>query len=392
MKLLIFSLDSYSVFHTDTKFIFGGAEIETGYHAKGLAALGVEVSVITRDHAIPAHTFEKVTLLPHPGLKGTGYWKKRKTLAGKISYRILGDRNPHKTIDGLLHKINPDVVYIMGMSPEALQLADYCKNENKKFIFRVAHDLDLVGEVLNEEKIKKWAGISFAKVKEVIAAAAVVLTQTPVQDELLKKWFNREGELMFPPIDTTLKSNAVTEKKYDLFWIGKNNVFKRPEKLVELAKRLPHRKFCMVFNKIEEASWKKIVETLPPNVQLIESIPADQIETLFCQSKLFVSTSLHEGFANTFLQAAKNSVPVISMGPDPNFMLSKHGAGVLVGDDMDKMVLAAEELLADEIKYKTLCGQSRQYVEKFHAREKISAQFHTVLLQLEKQNAQPISS
>ncbi|CAN5872222.1 hypothetical protein BH11BAC7_BH11BAC7_35290 [soil metagenome] len=392
MKLLIFSLDAYSVFHTDTKFIFGGAEIETGYHAKGLAALGVNVSVITRDHAIPAHTFEKVTLLPHPGLKGTGYWKKRKTLAGRITYRIFGDRNPYKTIDALLRKINPDVVYVMGMSPEALQLADYCREQKKKFIFRVAHDMDLVGEEFNEEKIRKWAGVSFAKVKAIISTATIVLTQTPVQDELLKKWFNRESELMFPPIDTALKPGIPTEKKYDVFWIGKNNVFKRPEKLVELAKRLPQRKFCMVFNKMEEASWKKIVETLPSNVHLIESIPADQIETLFCQSKLFVSTSLHEGFANTFLQAAKNSVPVISMGPDPNFMLTRHGAGILVGDDLDKLALAVEALLNDETTYKKLCAQSREYVETFHAKEKISAQFYALLQQMEKKSTQTISS
>lgn len=391
MKLLIFSLDSYSVFHTDTKFIFGGAEIETGYHAKGLAALGVEVSVITRDHAIPAHTFEKVTLLPHPGLKGMGYWNKRKSLTGRISYRIFGERNPHKTIEALLQKINPDVVYIMGMSPEAYLLADYCKKESKKFIFRVAHDMDLVGEEFNEEKIKKWAGIPFEKVKEIIDTATVVLTQTQVQDELLKKWFNRTGELMFPPIDTILKG-VTLHKAYDIFWIGKNNVFKRPEKVIELAVRLPHRKFCIVLNKLEEASWNKIVATVPANMHLIESVPADQIEMLFSASKVFVSTSLHEGFANTFLQATKNSVPVISMGPDPNFMLSKHGAGILVGDDMDKMVQAVEELLNDETKYKRLSAQSREYVEKFHAREKISAQFHALLFQLEKQNAQPISS
>ncbi len=391
MKLLIFSLDSYSVFHTDTKFIFGGAEIETGYHAKGLAALGIDVSVITRDQAIPAHRFEKVNLCPHPSLKGPGYWTKRKSLAGRISYRIFGDRNPHKNIEALLNKINPDVVYIMGMSPEAYELADYCKKESKLFVFRVAHDMDLVGEELNEEKIKAWAGIPFTKVKEIIDAATVVLTQTQVQDELLKKWFHREGILMFPPIDTKVESGA-DKNKYDVFWIGKNNVFKRPEKIIELAKRLPQRKFCMVFNKLEETSWKKIVATIPSNVELIESIPADRIETLFRQSKLFVSTSLHEGFANTFLQAGKNAVPVISMGPDPNTMLSVHRAGILVGDNLDKLEQAVEELLTDEVKYKQLCEQSRNYVTEFHSRDKISAQFYSLLKQLDNSTNKNISA
>ncbi|MDQ3111063.1 MAG: glycosyltransferase [Bacteroidota bacterium] len=379
MKLLLLSLDSYSIFHTDTKFIFGGAEIETGYHAKGLAARGINVSVVTRDHAVPKHEIEKVTLLPHPGMKGTGYWNKRKSLGGRISFRLFGDNNPFKTVDELYSDINPDAAYVMGMSHEALHLARFCKTYNKEFIFRVAHDLDLVGDEFDEEKIKKWAGISFNEVKEIIEGATIVLTQTQTQDKLLKKWFGRDGVLMFPPIDITLKEKP-QEKKYDIFWVGKNNVFKRPEKIIELARRLPQRKFCMVLNKMDEISWNRIVAEIPVNVHLEESVPADKIEKYFSSSKLFVSTSLHEGFANTFLQAGKNSVPVISMGSDPNNMLSEHNAGVLVGDDMNKLEAAVEELLNNENSYKALCKSARAYVEKFHDREKINKQFYDLLI------------
>lgn len=391
MKLLIFSPDSYSVFHTDTNYIFGGAEIETGYHARGLANLGVDISVITRDHAVPAHTFEKVRLYSDPEFKGTGYWNKRKTIAGRIHYRVYGDRNPYRSREELLNAINADVIYIMGISQEALRLARYAVKEKKKFIFRVAHDMDLVGDEFDEEKVKKWSGISFGEVQEVIRAADIVLTQTQVQNALLKKWFGREGELMFPPIDISVPGKTA-EKKYDLFWIGKNNVFKRPEKLVELAKRLPERTFCMVFNKMEENSWNAIVKTIPENVTLIESIPADQIETVFRQSRVFVSTSLHEGFANTFLQAAKNSIPVISMGPDPNQMLSAHHTGVLAGDDMDKVVETTVKMLTDENYYRQFSESSRKYIVDFHRKETISAQFYALLVQLEKQKSQTISS
>lgn len=384
MKFIIFSLDSYSVFHTDTKFIFGGAEIETGYHAKGLANSGVDVFVITRDHAVPAHFCEKVMLLPHPVLKGTGYWNWRKKLTGRILYRVFGDRNPYRTIEALLDSVDADVIYVMGMSPEALHLAEYCKSTGKKLIFRVAHDMDLVGEEFDGEKIKKWAGIPFSGVKQIIDTSDIVLTQTPLQDELLRKWFNRTGELMLPPISMQLASEVSPTKVYDIFWIGKNNVFKRPEKIIELANRLPHRKFCMVFNKLEVTSWNKIVESIPRNVHLVESIPADKIEVLFAQSKLFVSTSLHEGFANTFLQSAKKSVPVVSMGPDPNHMLSVHGAGVLVGDDMDALEKAAESLLTDEGVYNTVAVKTRKYVLEFHDAKKIVRQFYGLLTRLEK--------
>jgi glycosyltransferase involved in cell wall biosynthesis len=311
-------------------------------------------------------------------MKGTGYWNKRKSLSGRISYRLFGDNNPFKTADELYRHVNFDVAYVMGMSHEALHLARFCKDNNKKFVFRVAHDLDLVGDEFNEEKIKKWAGISFNEVKEIIETAVVVMTQTQTQDALLKRWFDREGELMFPPIDITLHGKPA-EKQYDIFWVGKNNVFKRPEKIIELARRLPKRKFCLVLNKMEETSWNKIVAEIPGNVHLVESIPADKIEGFFSASKIFVSTSLHEGFANTFLQAGKNAVPVISMGSDPNAMLSQHHAGVLVGDDMDKLEAVVEELLNNESRYNELCRSARAYVEKFHDREKINKQFYDLL-------------
>lgn len=379
MKLLLVSLDAYSIFHTDTKFIFGGAEVETGYHARGLAALGVEPIVVTRDQGVPDHVFEKVRIVPHPTYKGTGYWNKRKTFTGKIAHRLFGDRQPYKTADELYTALAPDATYVMGMLPEALHLARFSKAQSIPFIFRVAHDMDLGdGDLENETRFRKWAGISAAEAREVIAAASVILVQTPRQQELLQRTFNREGVMLFPPIDLTVPTERV-EKIYDVLWIGKNNSFKRPEQLVQLANSLPARKFCMVLNKMEPASWEAIVATLPSNVTLIESVPADQIENLFRQSKVFVSTSLHEGFANTFLQAAKNRVPVVSMGSDPNGMLSVHQGGLLPGDDQGRLCAAVETLLSDGAAYARVADGARGFVERFHEKGGIAKQLYEIL-------------
>ncbi len=383
MKLLIVSPDAYSVFHTSTSYIFGGIEIETGHHAMGLTALGVEVAVATRDQGEPAHRKDGVWIYPVPELKGKGYWKKRSTFAGRIRYRLFGDRNPHKTLEELFRTIAPDVGYIMGMSREALRLARYCRENNKPFIFRVAHDKDLGDVYLDDESMLRWAKMTVAETREVIGTASVVLAQTPVQASLLSERFNAQSELMFPPILLDVPPGT-PEKKFDVFWIGRTNSFKRPEQLAALAARLPHRKFCMVLNKAGEEEWTKIVQALTANVTVIESVPADRIETFFRQSKVFVSTSLHEGFPNTFLQAAKNSIPVVSMGSDPNGMLSVHGAGVLAGDDPGALQRAVEELLDDEMKYREHARASRAYVEKFNDRKLINRQFYELLQNLKK--------
>ncbi len=379
MKLLILSPDAYSVLHTETSYYFGGIEIETGHHATGLTALGVEVAVATRDQGEPAHQKDGVWIYPIPELKGKGYWKKRTTLKGRISYRLFGDRNPHATMEEMFRAINPDVGYIMGMSPEALRLARYCRANGKPFIFRVAHDKDLGDEELDDESMTRWARMTAGETREVISSASVVLAQTPVQAMLLRERFDRSSALMFPPIALEVPAGKPV-KEIDGFWIGRTNSFKRPEQLAALAARLPHRKFCMVLNDAGgPGEWKRFVEALPENVTVIESVPADNIEKFFNRSKVFISTSLYEGFPNTFLQAAKHSIPVVSMGSDPNGMLSVHGAGIMAGDNIGALEKAVEELLVDETKYQRHAQAARNYVEKFNSKKIINQQFLDIL-------------
>lgn len=381
MKLLILSLDAYSIFHPSSGFIFGGAEVETGYHARGLAELGTEVSVVTRDQGIPEHFIDKVRLVPHPEYKGTGYWNKRKTIGGRISYRLFGDKNPFTSAEELFRALSPDIAYVMGTVPEAKKLAAYCRKEQKHFVYRVAHDMDLGDGRLTDERMKEWAGMTVAETREIIETASLILVQTPLQQELLKKEFGREGVMMFPPISLDVPEGS-PEKKYDVLWIGKNNSFKRPEQLVALARKLPSRKFCMVLNKMDPDSWQNIVSDLPGNITLIESVPVDKIETLFRESRVFVSTSLHEGFANTFLQAGKNSVPVVSMGSDPNGMLSVHGAGLLPGDDQQELVAAVESLLNDSALHAKTAAAARSFVLRFHDKKVIAQQLFGLLREL----------
>ncbi len=379
MKLLIFSLDSYSIFHTDTKFIFGGAEVETGYHARGLANLGVDVSVITKDQGVPMHLIDGVKLYPHPQIKGVGYWENRKSFAGKIAYRIFGDRNPFKKIEDLLLHINPDVIYVMGMSPEAFQLAKFCEKTGKHFVFRMAHDMDIGGENPSDAVLKKWVKLSLNEIRETLLLAKVILIQTPYQAKLLRENYKCEGEMMFPPISLATNSEFNGQKKYDALWIGRSNTFKRPEEYVKLAKLLPEFKFCMVFNKLDDNNWNEVVSSLPSNVELVESVPANEMEKLFCASKVFISTSLQEGFPNTFLQAGKNSLPILSMGSDPNGMLTKYEGGILVGDKSKSLAEALEMLLKNKSEYEKYAVGSKKFVSTFHDARAISNQFLKIL-------------
>lgn len=383
MRLLILSPDAYSVFHTETSYIFGGIEVETGHHATGLARMGAEVFVATRDQGRKTHRFGEITLCPIPHMKGSGYWEKRKKIWGRLKHRLFGERNDYDSLEDLFQKVNPDIAYAMGMSPEVLRLAKYCKEKGIGFIFRIAHDGELndgTGAGIANFNTR----LTTEETRTIFSIADIVLSQTPFQQQALLTRFGKESRLAFPPIELNDVA-GVPEKKYDVLWIGRSHSFKRPERFAAVATAMPDKQFCMVFNKVNKAGpddWEKIKGILPANVRVIESVPADRIEELFKTSRVFLSTSLQEGFPNTFLQAAKNRIPVVSMGSDPNEMLSVHGAGILAGDDDQRTTAAILRLLENPEFYSRCAAACYAYVSRFHEKKVINKQYWDMMQQI----------
>jgi glycosyltransferase involved in cell wall biosynthesis len=374
MRLLILSPDAYSIFFPKTSFVFGGIEVETGYYARGLVAdHGFEVMVVTRDQGRGIRRVEGVTVVPHPELKGPGYWDWRRSLAGRIHHRIFGERQ--RSNDAFYTSLRPDVAYVQGMVAWTLNTARYCRKTKTPFLFRVASDLDLGNDTVGETPIQQWAGFSLAEAREVIDSAASILVQTPVQMTLLRERFGRIGTLLFNPVAPVESPSKASSKKYDVLWIGKSWQVKRPDLLLKLAGLLPEKKFCMVLNQADKVYWNQLAAALPSNIDMIEMVPFREIGKLFDQARLFVSTADSEGFANTFLQAAAHGVPILSMNSDPNGMLSEHGAGLLTGVDINVLVGHIRKTLADGSQYDTFSIAGRRYVEKYHDARIIVSQF-----------------
>jgi glycosyltransferase involved in cell wall biosynthesis len=374
---LILSPDAYSIFFPRTSFVFGGIEVETGYYARGLAKdHGVDVTVVTRDQGLKARHIDCVNVIPHPLLKGPGYWDMRCSLLGRLRHRISGERQ--WTANEFYSKQKPDVAYVQGMAPWTLDLARYCLHSKTPFLFRIAHDMDLGGDHPNDASMNGFAGFDLQAAREIINTATQILVQTPAQMEMLERRFNRKGVLLLNPVDER-KSPEQLSKVFDVLWIGKSTTSKRPEIYLKLAEQLPHRSFCMVLNKVDLSYWDRLTAAMPVNIKLIEKISFPEVRTLFEKSRIFVSTSGSEGFANTFLQAASHGVPILSMNCDPNQMLSAHGAGVLTGPKIADLALHMEHLLSKSNIYSTFSAAARRYVSENHSAQGIVSQFYKQL-------------
>lgn len=72
-----------------------------------------------------------------------------------------------------------------------------------------------------------------------------------------------------------------------------------------------------------------------------------------------------EGFPNTFLQAGKQAVPVLSYRVDLDGYIDRDGCGIVAHGDFERLVEGLREIRADS---ETVYGRNhRVYVERNHS-------------------------
>jgi glycosyltransferase involved in cell wall biosynthesis len=107
-----------------------------------------------------------------------------------------------------------------------------------------------------------------------------------------------------------------------VLWVGTLHANKRPELLLELARRLPQHRFAMIggpspslnpsaggqplFDAMREQAAKL------PNLEFVGFLPLAQVEQWFDRACVLVNTSLYEGMPNVFLQAWARGVPTVA--------------------------------------------------------------------------------
>jgi len=194
-------------------------------------------------------------------------------------------------------------------------------------------------------------------------------------------------------LDVTEVDSHINEKEADILWAGNSNPQKRQEVFFELAKLLPGRKFAIGMNNSDPIRFEQAEEASKKlsNVYFLGSVPPFEMETWFQKAKVFINTSIREGFPNTFLQAWMNGIPVVSLGIDPDHIIEKYGLGIVVALDKiiqcnddpkalaQLMVSIVRKLLSND-SYRNQMGKAgREYVVKYHSPEVVVPKLISVL-------------
>ena len=261
-----------------------------------------------------------------------------------------------------LRHIRPDIVYQRGGLAFTGIAAHYAQKSRCKFVFHVAHDLDV--QAMPRLPWKKPYLIPEIKLIQYgIKKADVIIAQTNYQARLLNKNYNRQA-LVIPNGHPVPKDTCKPSGSIDILWIANWKPMKRPELFIKLAKELNHLPGVRFFMMGRHHSSPELVRQARANqVNVLGELSHDRIKEVLSRSHLLVNTSRQEGFSNTFIEAWMRRVPVVSLSVDPDNILPRHGLGICSGS-FRQMVRDVEKLSQDRLFREQMGHTARIYAEK----------------------------
>ncbi len=340
----------YYAFDPSSKNL-GGAEMQTYILAKELSRRNYNVSAILKENRKP------------PGSIRIFVINKRKILSTFSLFRAMCRADA----DIYYQRTGGFITGIIGL---------FCTLRNRKFVFHVSS---------MHQCRKDWPrGGNFLKrvsYRWGLKGVAKILVQTENQRSALKKNFGFESSVIR---NMVAELPTKSRKENMVLWVGTVNERKRPDVFLRLASSFPKHRFVMIGGKGENQEFYRKIERQSQSIKNLEFLgfrPYEETQGYFQKCKVFVNTSMDEGFPNTYLQAWSNYVPVVALEFDPDEIICKNSLG-FHSRNFDNIVRDVRLLMEDERMRRRMALNGRLYVEKNHKIEKIISDYADVFRKL----------
>ena len=300
---------------------FGGAERQQVMLARGLAARGHQVSVVTLDYG----------QADGESLAGIRVYK-----AYAPSDGVPGVRFFHPRWSGLveaMRRATANVFYQMGADSETGQIAAWCRMNDRSFVFSMASDAD-ADPALPLLRSRRQRTLYRAGLRR----ADAVIAQTTRQREQLRRAFTIESTVIRnctpdPGFDAGLVRARAANARPRLLWVGRFVPVKRLELLLDLAAAEPQWDFHVVGSGDSALEYVRQLEARGrslANVTLHGAVSDAELDDQYRRANALLCTSSLEGVPTTFLEAWARGLPVVSTF-DPDGAIAANSLGVIAG-------------------------------------------------------------
>jgi glycosyltransferase involved in cell wall biosynthesis len=336
----------------------GGAELQQCLLARGLVRRGYKVSMICADHGQPqSTTVDGIHVERLPGRGG-----------------LPGVRFFHPFLTGLwsaLSRVDADIYYQRAAGVTTGIVALFARRHGRDFVYAAAHDLD-VTKSRTHELFRRRAGWRDRQLFTLgLKLADAIVVQHTIQAAECERGYGRLPIVV--PSCYAAPPGAHSDPGGVVLWVSTLRDWKRPELFLELARRLPGLRFRMVGGPGAEAGGQELFDRIQAdaraigNLEFVGFVPQAASEAHFNAARVFVNTSVNEGFPNTFLQAWSRAIPTVSFCQTGS-MLDGQSVG-RVARDLDEMTTQVADLMERDVRWMEAGQRARDYVERYHTVE-----------------------
>jgi glycosyltransferase involved in cell wall biosynthesis len=283
------------------------------------------------------------------------------------SLRRFGHFWDYFRLQKALRAFAPDVIYQRVSCSYTGIAARYASRSGIPLVWHIVSENDCrKAPAISQMLSRPHALIEKRLAQRGIEQADVIIAQTKDQVRMLHENFGRKADRVirnFHPVPPAVDKRVGV---FTVIWIANFKPLKRPELFLEIASRLqdlPGVEFLMVGQPYSTPLLQGRFDQMmrrQTDVKCLGAMPQGDVNRLLDRSHLLVNTSEWEGFSNAFIQAWMRSVPVLTLGGNPDRLLSDGYLGQCY-DSTAEIADCIRRLAANPDMLEDMGKKSRQY-------------------------------
>ncbi|MFA6536296.1 MAG: glycosyltransferase [Candidatus Paceibacterota bacterium] len=269
-------------------------------------------------------------------------WRFRRLNLGRQYdfYIIAGDW----AMSGLVNH-HPNLWYIFSPLNELWQFRNHVREDLLSWWQRPIFDAWV--------RFNRWLTIRYAK------SADQMVSISENTRARVKKFYNQESEIIYPPTDISKYLNRPSEN----FWLSVNRLtrHKRIENQMGAFAKMPDERLVIVGSYEKGSrqfeSYKKYLEKIKPaNVEIINWATNEKLIDLYSRCKGFITTAKDEDFGMTPVEAMASGKPVVAIDEGGYRETVTNGTGVLINNlEAETIVEAVRKINENPTAYREAC-------------------------------------